>query len=65
LQSDFRAAAPVSGPTTRNLRSAPKLAVELFHQRLNLDRTLEHLKDAAVRQICTTCGNVAKAGEVP
>lgn len=33
-------------------------------QRLNLDRTLEHLKDAAVRQVCTTYGNVAKANGV-
>jgi len=33
-------------------------------QRLNLDRTLEHLKDAAVRQVCTTYGNVAKASGV-
>jgi hypothetical protein len=33
-------------------------------QRLNLDRTLEHLKDAAFRQVCTTYGNVAKASGV-
>jgi len=33
-------------------------------QRLNPDRTLEHLKDAATRQVCTTYGNVAKASGV-
>jgi len=33
-------------------------------QRLNLDRTLEHLKEAAVDQKCTSYGNVAKASGV-
>jgi hypothetical protein len=33
-------------------------------EQLNLDHTLEHLKDAATRQVCTTYGNVAKASGV-
>ena len=33
-------------------------------QRLNLERSMEHLKGAAIRQICTTYGALAQASDV-
>jgi hypothetical protein len=33
-------------------------------QRLNVERSLEHLKDAATRQVCTTYGDLAAASNI-